>query len=358
MRKHIAVMAGLLLVSMTSLAESFWQADPSPPRFCLQNFNAYGPIYAKDIFERTDRMTSELQAIPKCDVVHLQEVWNESQITQIEKDLKRQYNMSTPNKTARIGVMSLFMEDIISEETQTFNINNENGVLDSIREAFDVKKAFHIVRSSFFDVNEIFQFVNTHLHPASQPVRLTQILDMVQWRLKHQNEKLLLTGDLNADPGSVEHRLVKYVLGMSDSLELHMNGYHRSICTYCTGNPRGWMFSNHVFDYIFFSNVGDSSSTLKVLSSQINMRGTPRRPLSDHFGVRTQFAIDPVKSEITSAQIEMRRQKALEVLDETQKIFSGPDAKKFEDYRNMVLEMQMQLQAGGGSFYEYFMKFR
>lgn len=358
MKKLMVLTAGLLLSSLTVSAESYWQADTSPPRFCLQNFNAYGPIYAKDIFERTERMTSELQAIPKCDVVQLQEVWNESQITQIEKDLKRQYKMSTPNKTARIGVMSLFMEDIISEDTQTFNINNENGVLDSIREAFDVKKAFHIVRSSFFEVNETFQFVNTHLHPTSQPVRLTQILDMVQWRLKHQDEKLLLTGDLNADPGSAEHRLVKYVLGMNDSLELHLNGYPKGVCTYCTGNPRGWMFTNHVFDYIFFSNVGESQSTLKVLSSQVNMRGTPRRPLSDHFGVRTQFSIDPVKAEVTTAQIEMRRQKALEVLDETQRIFSGPDAKKFEDYRNLVLEMQMQLQAGGGSFYEYFMKFR
>lgn len=189
-------------------SQSAWVPDDRPPRFCLQNFNAYGPIYASGIAERTSRMNSELQGIPKCEVVHLQEVWNAPQIRQIEQDLKHQYSISAPNKDQRIGLMSLFMGDVVATDTRSFQVNNEGGVMDGIRDALNVKKAFHVVRAEFFGIDEQFYFVNTHLHPSSEVVRVTQLLDLLDWRLRHQDAKLLLSGDFNADVNSLERELV------------------------------------------------------------------------------------------------------------------------------------------------------
>lgn len=358
MGKFKNIIAALFLFPSIGAAEQFWVADPSPPRFCMQNFNAYGPIYAKDISERTSRMNSELQAMPKCDVVHLQEVWNESQILQVENDLRRHYSFSSPNKDTRIGLMSLTKGDIVSTETHHFNVNNDGGVLDTARSLADVKKAFHIMRNQFFGIDEDLLFLNMHLHPSSQAVRVTQIIDILKWRLGNQDAKWIMTGDLNADPTSLEHRFVKYVLGMRDSLEEELKGYPRGVCTYCARNPRGWMLSDHVFDYIFYSNVGESRTQFKILNSFVNMRGTPLRPLSDHFGLRTNFSVDPEWTVVTESEMQIRLNEAIKVLVETKKVFATQKEPAFIEYHDLVDEMIQGLRQDNGVYNEYFKKFR
>lgn len=349
----------LVLGAQSARAEMYFTADPNPPRFCLQNFNAYGPIYASKVEERTERMTGFLQSIPKCDVVHLQEVWNEGHIQQIENNLNRQYEISAPNKKSRIGLMSLFMADVKGSQTEDFQVNNEGGVLDSVRVAFNVKKAYHVVRAGFFGIDEDFFFLNTHLHPTSPAVRLTQILDILRWRLKHQDEKLVLSGDFNADIDSVERKFLMLTLGAHDSMEEYFGGaYPKSFCTYCTGNPLGWMLSDHTFDYIFFSNVGNSGTTLKALEGEVNMRGTPRKPWSDHFGVRVKFSVEPTTSVTDANDIERRRTEALETLAVASYILQQEDAKEFEGYAQMINELSTQLKNRQGTFNTYFEKYR
>lgn len=353
------LLASAMVLSVPAFAESFVIADSLPPRFCLQNFNAYGPIYAKGVEERTERMSSALQAFPKCEVVHLQEVWNEPQINQIEGSLKHQYSITTPNREARIGVMSLFMGDIKETATHSFVVNNEGGILDSVREVLDVKKAFHVVRTAFFGVPEEFYFINTHLHPTSQAVRLTQILDLLQWRLQHQDLKLLLSGDFNADDGSLERAMVLTVLGSRDAMEDHLGGYpEQGFCTYCDENPLGWLRSDRVFDYVFYSNIGTANSSLNVLSGEVNMRGTPRRPLSDHYGVRIDFSVNP-KTLTTDAQVmELRRQQALRLLFRAEEIFFQQKAPEFLPYQERARALREQLQSRRGDFHSYFTRFR
>lgn len=358
MGKFKIIIAVAFLFPTLGAAEQFWVADPSPPRFCMQNFNAYGPIYAKDIIDRTSRMNSELQAMPKCDVVHLQEVWNDPQIRQVEEELRRQYSFSSPNKETRIGLMSLTKGDIVGTETHHFKINSDGGVFDTARSLADVRKAFHIMRNQFFGIDEDILFLNMHLHPSSQAVRLTQIMDILKWRLTNQDAKWIMTGDLNANPDSLEHRFVKYILGMRDSLEEELRGYPRGVCTYCARNPRGWMLSDQVFDYIFYSNVSDSKTQFKILNSFVNMRGTPLRPLSDHFGVRTNFSVDPEWSVLTESQMQIRLNEAIKVLGETKKVLSAQKDFAFKEYSDLVDSMVQGLRQDVGEHNEYFKKFR
>ncbi|WP_157865699.1 endonuclease/exonuclease/phosphatase family protein [Bdellovibrio bacteriovorus] len=353
------LLGGALLMSAQAFAEQYWVPDNRPPRFCLQNFNAYGPVYAKGIEERTGRMTALLQGIPKCDVVHLQEVWNDSQINQIENDLKRQYSISAPNKEERIGVMSLFMGDVKGTETHAFAVNNEGGVLDSVREALNVRKAFHVVKSGFFGIDEDFYFINTHLHPTSEAVRLTQVMDLLRWRMKHQDLKMLLSGDFNANVDSVERGFVMATLATRDAMEDAMGGYpKKGYCTYCARNPLGWLFSDQVFDYIFYSNVGQSATTLQVLDGQVNMQGTPRRPLSDHYGVRVEFSVDPKTSETNALGLELRRSYALDNFAKAEKILAAAKEPEFKPYLEALRKMTEQLQTKSGAFWNYFSSFR
>lgn len=349
---------GTLLFSIQVKAEQYWQADPRPPRFCLQNFNAYGPAYASNIEERTERITGFLQGIPKCDVVHLQEVWSEDHIAQVEKNLKHQYSISSPNKDARIGVMSLFMGEIKGRQTVDFTINNEGGVLDTVRSALNVKKAYHIVRSNFYGIDEDFFFMNTHLHPTSQAVRITQVLDILQWRLKHQQLKLLLSGDFNADIDSVERKFLMMTMGAHDSMDEFLGGYPASYCTYCAKNPLGWMLTDHTFDYIFFSNVGESNTSLKAVEGEVNMRGSPRKPWSDHFGVRVQFSVEPEKTSLTSEVLESRRTQAIEVLAVADYILKQESGPEFKPYVTLIQQLSNQLKNRKGDFNSYFESYR
>lgn len=350
---------GCLLLSVPTLAEQYWVEDPRPPQFCLQTFNAYGPIYASGVEERTEKIASFLQWLPQCDVVHLQEVWNESQIDQFEKYLSRQYNISAPNRRTKNGIMSFVMGDIKSRETVDFRVNTEGGILDRVRVAFNVKKAYHVVRANFFGIAEDFYFMNTHLHPSSEAVRLTQILDLLHWRMRHQDAKLLLSGDFNANIQSLERKFMMLVLGVRDSMEeLYGGSYPLGYCTYCTGNPLGWMLSSQTFDYIFFSNVGASPTCLKAASGQVNMRGTSRKPWSDHFGVRVEFSVEPEKRIISERLRGQRRQRTLEFLARVNSILMKQRQGEFRPYVQYVRELSMQLQSRRGAFYSYFESFR
>ncbi len=355
---RIVLTASVLFTMATAKAEMSWVADPGPPRFCMQNFNAYGPIYAMNLEERTQWMVAELYGKPRCDIIHLQEVWNDPQINMVEGGLKSLYNISAPNKKEKIGVMSLMMADIKSTETHDFNLNSDGNILDRGREAFNVKKAYHVVKASIFDIGEDFYFMNTHLHPTSPAVRLTQIFDLVEWRLAHTDLKMLLSGDFNGDENSLERSVMMALLGVHDSLVETLGGtYPKGVCTYCAGNPLSWLSGDHVLDYIFFSNVGGGTTHLKALDGNINLRGTPRKPLSDHYGLRIQFAVEPSKTETDKATMDQRRNLALQLFARIEQILGAEKKKEFAVYLEKARSLRGQLESRQGSFNEYFEKF-
>lgn len=344
------------VLSGTASAEAVWQTDDHSPRFCLQNFNAYGPIYASNVGERTERWTAELQAKPACDIVQLQEVWNEGHINQVDSALRSKYSLSSPNRKARIGLMSLFKGTIRKEETYSFKVNNEGGFIDGVRKVFNVKKAFHIVTANVPGMDEDIYFLNTHLHPSSQAVRLTQILDLLNWRLKNQNRKLIVSGDFNASFDKLEHAFVESTLRVTDSLEQVLGKYRADVCTYCHKNPLSWMNDDHVFDYVFYSNVGEEKSVLKAIDGRINLKGTERRPLSDHYGLRIEFSLQEPELPVDFLTIELERQKAVQVLLQANEVLKREKGSEFSPYKKQIKELVAQLRNNQGVFADYFAK--
>lgn len=264
--------------------------------FCLQNFNLYGPVYALDIELRTRATASTLlREKSPCHLIQFQEVWNQGHIAQVHQLFNPHYLIDSPNRRSRIGLMTLSRWPLLSSETEFFRLNDEGGVLDSLRSLANVRKAFHIneVRIPSEDPawpDEVVYLINTHLHPTSQALRIAQIVDLAMWRLQNRDKKMLLTGDFNAHHDSLEHQLVQDLLAVQDSAEVFFGTYPKEFCTYCRANPRSWKFSDEVLDYVWFSNQGGSPRQLKVTQVEQNLKGVGKFTLSDHYGVRVHFA--------------------------------------------------------------------
>jgi endonuclease/exonuclease/phosphatase family metal-dependent hydrolase len=353
----------LMLLGTMAIASLAWgqpalTADTRGPSFCMQNFNAYGPLYAPETEERMNWIGSLLQEAPRCSVIHLQEVWSESNIDQIESSLSRKYSISSPNRESRIGVMSLFDGEITGTYTQNFNVNNEGGILDGIREALNVKKAFHIVRTQLFDMGEQFYFINTHLHPTSQAVRLTQIIDILEWRLYNQDLKFFLSGDFNADENSLERDFIMTALGSHDSLQDAYGGeYPAGLCTYCNSNPHSWLLESKILDYIFVSNIGGNETHLKSREGEVNMRGPLAEPLSDHYGIRVYFELQQGREANSAEQLAARQKALLSTLTKVYRILSQEEEPAFAPYAARVKELKRQILQGSGEFDQYTKKF-
>ncbi|WP_413584614.1 endonuclease/exonuclease/phosphatase family protein [Bdellovibrio sp. HCB274] len=355
-----AVVGILLMLAGAEVQAEMVLSPAYTQEFCMQNFNAYGPIYAPNTTERMEWIGSLLQAAPRCGVIQLQEVWNNSNINQIENALKYNYTISSPNRENKIGVMSLFDGVIKDTWTYQFKINNLGGFLDEIRETFGVTKAFHIVQAQLPAMGEDFYFVNTHLHPTSTEIRITQIIDMLNWRLQNPSLKMLMSGDFNANEKSFEREFMMTVMGLHDSFAEALGGsYPPGYCSYCETNPHSWMPGNHMLDYIFVSNVGGANTKLQALAGELNMRGPLRDPLSDHYGVRVQFKLAPGGTDsLTGVQWIQRRDKVLAVLAQAQQILVDYDDRDLEPYIAQLQGFSAQIQTQQGSYYQYFGQYR
>ncbi|WP_413557586.1 hypothetical protein [Bdellovibrio sp. HCB209] len=351
---------GILLFLSAAAAQAQMAYEANPPQgFCMQNFNAYGPLYAPNTTERMDWIGSLLISAPRCRVVQLQEVWNSSNIDQIESAVGRHYFISSPNKDSRIGVMSMFDGEVKATWTFDFNINNLGGFLDEIRETFGVKKAFHIVQARLPEMNEDFYFVNTHLHPTSTEIRITQIMDMANWRLRNPHLKMLMSGDFNANEKSFEREFMMAVMGLHDSFADALGGtYPPGYCTYCETNPHSWMPGNHILDYIFVSNAGGADTRIKATAGELNMRGPLAEPLSDHYGLRVHFKIADGDGVLTAEQWQQRRDKTIQLISQAEQILVDFGDRDLKPYINELQSLRYQMQTQQGEYYNYFVQYR
>lgn len=344
---------GVLILALGLTAQAKAQS------FCLQNFNVYGPLYAAAITNRTALMVQELQSeATKCDVLQFQEVWTADHIQQVNEAFKNDYRISAPNLQQRIGLMSLFVGQIHGIETDLFLHNSEGGVLDSIRNLGGVKKAFHIVKAQLNSLPEEFYFLNTHTHPTSSSLRITQILDIYQWRLAHQDRKLVMSGDFNSEIGSLERALLMPLLGVHDSMEEVLGGtYPLGFCSYCEANARAWMSGNHLFDYVFFSNVSESPRTLRPLSGEVNLKGQGRwGTLSDHYGVRVHLDLSNEAS--PAADTEKRRLRLLSVLDKALLQLQRETSPEYAPSLTQLREIRESIAQKSGAHWDYFALYR
>lgn len=355
--KYSIVLSRLALVGFALLYNAKSHASgESKSGFCVQHFNAYGPLYASQVEQRTQRMTDFLvNEQPTCEVVQLIEVWNSYQILQILEALNPHYTrIDSPNLQWRIGLMTATQLPLVSSQTYRFNVNNEDGLLDSFRELFGVKKAFTINTITVGSEAENIFFVSTHLHPTSQVVRLVQILDIFNWRFLNLDKKMVLSGDFNAEPNSLERALLMNLLKAQDALGEKFHGsYPRGVCTYCESNPRSWLSGDHVFDYIFYSNVSLVNTTSLVLrDAEINFKGDSEvGTWSDHYGLRAHF--DLIKRTGQTSATQTQVDYFIRVLDVAARVLRNENKPLYSAYLNQLEQMKASLENQSGSFWNY-----
>lgn len=309
--------------------------------FCIQTFNAFGPAYATDTQTRFALFLNEL-AKEKCDIIQLQEVWTQKQVEWVEDSLSFAYQFFSPNKQLRIGIMSLSNFDIKPIKVQQFNINNSGDITDNIREWAKIKKAFSVSKTKLPFTEEEIYVLNTHLHHQSTAVRLSQLVDIYQWRLKNRDLKIIMNGDFNANPNSIEIKFIQIILGMKDAFLTVNNSYPADFCTYCKSNPRALSNKDHIFDYIFYSNDSNSfkKSHLKPISITRNLTGKKRWSYSDHYGIRAHFLLD---TQLPSKNIIPVKNQVFSLLMEVRTIFSKEENPEFKAYHNFIENMITQL---------------
>lgn len=315
---------------------------------CLQNFNVYGTAYAPRVSQRAHEVGQKLKKNP-CDILFFQEAWTERSYAPLINSLKHQYPfVSQQHERYRVGLLQLSQKPILQESIFRFRINNEKTLLEQIRKLTNVHKAFLVQQVKIDD--DLLMILNVHLHHGSPAIRLTQILDLLSWRLKHPEQDWVLAGDFNAHPDSLEIEFLKQVLKVRDmGSEFFLGKYPDDFCTYCADNPIGWLGQDRIFDYFFVGESHRKSYQWIPLHFEKNLDVLGRRVLSDHAGIRTHL-----QKEFTQGAYQSNRQKIIQVLERAERLLGEERSRDFREYHEFVRRLKGQVLSGSGPFFDYF----
>jgi hypothetical protein len=316
--------------------------------FCLQTFNGYGPVYAPQVQSRTENFTREIVA-QGCEVVHLQEIWNSDQISIVQTLARKKYGVWSPNVQTKFGLMTLsqYLEPQSLRQERVFESNNDGGLLDGGREIFGVMKGWATTRLKIPGVEGELDFINLHLHPASEAVRFAQLLEIVLDRSTQTDRRpIVISGDFNMEPLSTEYFFITTALKLRDPVIEKFQQYPLSYCTYCRSNRLSWLPSDHVFDYIFYSH----SAPLKVEDFRLDLTGPGGEPYSDHYGLRIGFAPAQARD---IRHLESERYFLLSTLRRMQDSLEEKYGRTSKITKNLK-ELSHQLELRSGSYWTYF----
>lgn len=290
--------------------------------FCVQTFNVYATAYASNKTARLSQIAETLTNEP-CDSIQLQELWQAADYRRFASDFARSAMKlvqadSLRRDRAMIGLVSAFKGDLGRSFSEVFLINNEDGVLDWFRGLTGVQKGISAVEARL-EQGVSALFLNLHTHPSNEAIRAAQMIQLIDTMLLRSPNAvslpLVLTGDLNATPDSLELQLLKNVLLLKDAyLETHAS--YGDLCTYCESNPLSWGGGNRVIDFTLFRS--SPTVSLKALESTVNLKGREGAPLSDHYGVRSQLAYRTHEEELLpadSALVLDRKAAAIKALE-------------------------------------------
>jgi endonuclease/exonuclease/phosphatase family metal-dependent hydrolase len=264
--------------------------------FCVQTLNMYGPIYAPDIQGRTALLAGHLAASSPCDFFHFQEFWSPAQQALLFERLQEQklplvtlLADDVRHDRFRTGLLTLSQHPVETVESQLFEKNTAS-LSDVIRKKLYIAKGFLAVATPSV------VHVNLHLHHHSQKIRIAQLLELADFlahteslrNAQNQERAVILAGDFNFEPTSLEYGFVTSVLGFSDAFEkVHSAGF----CTHCRKNKYSFAIKSRWIDYIFFRS--SPSFRLNVSAAAITFAGDDRGPLvSDHFGLKASFSLE------------------------------------------------------------------
>lgn len=332
--------------SISLLGFVFLTLSSEAQAFCLQSFNGYGPAYAPKVEARTERFTREIVS-QGCEVVQLQEIWNSNQIQTLVRLARQSYGIYAPNSEVKFGLMNLVQFQTTQKpEAYLFHHNDDGGLLDGGREIFGVQKGWTFQRLLIPEIGSELDFLNLHLHPASEAVRMAQLFEILQWRLQQKDRRpLVISGDFNMDPLSAEYFFAVTAFKLKDPVMEKWGRYPLNFCTYCSSNPLSWLNEDKVFDYVFFSQ----GAPLKTQDLFVDLMGTPKEPFSDHFGLRVVFSPSEGKD---NRHIESERYFLLSILASMMDPVKSQYGTRSQVYKGL-LALQSQLNKRSGIFWNY-----
>lgn len=273
--------------------------EPFMTQLCVQTFNAYGPAYSTDIAGRTLEFANELGRDP-CDIIQLQEVWKASHYDRVQEDLRNalpkasgvRFDNTQSPYLGKSGLATFTQHNLTRTSFSMFKVNIES-ILDNVRSQLGVIKGlgFSDVTVGGSEHNATVQMVNLHTHPMDTGIRIAQMTQLLTELEQRDDARspVIITGDFNFRPDSVEYNLLRDVGLFTDSYRETHNGYQDGVCTYCSTNPHYWGGGDRVIDFIWLRSGSDLK--LRPTGSAINMLGSGSVIPSDHFGLRTVFEV-------------------------------------------------------------------
>ncbi len=313
--------------------------------FCYQSFNAYGPAYSFDLKKRTKNLIQLLSKESPCEIMSFQEVWNKSHIKRLKRglltnQLATKFNHADENlEGSKTGLLIASQFTLVNVDSYLYG-DYVSGASDWLRDKLGVHKAFsfsivNVVADS--DVADV-GVINTHLHHASQAIRLAQIIELGDYlrKPKIQELPLIVSGDFNATPYSLEWWLIQADLMVRDShITVHPD-YEVDDFTYDSENPYSWGGKSRALDYVFYrpSNLYEIS----VEDSIVFPRTYEGEYLSDHYGKKNNFKLD--KSSIGLSDFGMPVADRINIYKKAYRVFKKQKSNKFE---RVIVILQEQL---------------
>lgn len=298
-------------------------------QFCVQSFNVYGPAYASGVTYRLSRLAEEIVKEP-CAATQFQEFWQDGDYETFLEEI-RGARLATVRADAyrsdgfMTGLASAFAGHVLSARSQLFSVNNEGGVLDWFRNLSGVQKGYSALEVKL-DNGPVALFLNLHDHPTEESIRVAQLAELAEAMMadaSFQKLPVILTGDLNATPDSLELAILRDLLLLRDSY-VEANGAYGAICTYCGDNPLSWSSDDRVIDFVMARN--SPSTELVSAGSVVNLKGDKYDPLSDHFGVKTNFdwlEREPKRLSLNDPLVRARMAKAAVTADNVAATLAG-----------------------------------
>ncbi len=343
----------ILLVQMLMVDHGSLLADELPP-LCVQTVNLFGPAYAPQLKKRTKRFMEKVSLEQRCKIIQMQEVWKSSHCERIVNGLTTQEeglnsvhydSVGMLESKPLSGLLTVSDGEIAEAQVEYFPINVK-GPLDWLRKNLNIKKAIGIARLTMPAYSAPLLLVNTHTHPISQAVRIAQALFLFEQIVKTLPlaGPLILTGDLNAPPDSVEIRLLMALLDLSDAYVDSNGGYHSSDATFSRQNPYVLSWRHEVIDYVFYRNFG--SMHLSPRSAEINFRDSMQEVTSDHYGVKVDFRVRSNfeqprrKTEVDAEKTRL----AITAIDDAIEVIKKHRSKRFKEVLTKLDQIKSRLE--------------
>ena len=264
---------------------------------CVQTLNTYGMFYSNNLEERHQQTLQFLRQYD-CDIVLLQEVWQEDHyqnLLQLSQDINmKSVYFRKPYDDRKSGLVGLFRGGVQASDMFYFSppVQSGLGFLYDFFKAIDKGFGMAQVRAPW-TFQDSFLVFNFHLHHISQMERVNQLLSYLKWILEnpYSSQAIIAGGDFNFEPASLEFRVMTNLFQFKDPYEqIRKNPECTHLC-----EDGGYGFFNllvgeGVRDYIFFrSSPQIDFNTQAIFAFPKDYNDVF---LSDHFGLRAFFQLE------------------------------------------------------------------